>query len=269
MYTVSFIGSGNVAFRLSIALQRAGHKIECICSRNIENALQVVRAVKRHKGNPFATTDYTQVPSSDIIIIAVSDNAIGDVARELLNKRGSLVVHTSGAESMETLKNAGLERCGVLYPLMTLSKNKDLDIRMIPFLLEASCPEDEKILAEVVNSLRAEYKVCDSQKRLQMHTAAVFSTNFINYLLGLSYDVAYPDFTFLLPCAIETVRKAFLNKPSVSQTGPAVRDDRQTIDKHLRLLESCGLTEQYEVYRALTDNIMKRYASKINNTTDE
>lgn len=259
MNSISFIGAGNVTFRLSLALQRAGFKIDCICNRNPANAEQIVRALKRHKGDAFATTSYTEVPESDMIVLAVTDNAIAEVAASLAGHTRSLIVHTSGAEPMETLQKAGIAQYGVFYPLMTLSKNKDLDIRMIPFLLEASDKTQEKKLTTVVNALRAEYKLCNSQKRLQMHTAAVFSTNFINYLLGLSYEISYPDFTFLLPGAIETVRKAFLNKPSVSQTGPAVRGDLRTLEKHLNLLREKRLQEQYEVYKLLTENIATRY----------
>lgn len=260
-YTISFIGAGNVTFRLSIALQMAGHKIECICNRNIEKAEQVARAVRRHKGTAIATDDPTKIPSSDIIIIAVSDSAISQVAVQLANREDSLIVHTSGAGALSLLKDAGIRRYGVFYPLMTLSKNKDLDIKMIPFLLETLGKTEEKMLTELVDSLKAEYRICNSQKRLQMHTAAVFSTNFINYMLGLSYDISYPDFTFLLPCAIETVRKAFLNKPSVSQTGPAARADMVTIEKHLQLLKEKGFDKQYEVYQLLTNQIMEKYSS--------
>ncbi|MEF9931460.1 MAG: Rossmann-like and DUF2520 domain-containing protein [Bacteroidales bacterium] len=267
MYSISFIGAGNVAFRLSIAFQLAGYKIDCICNRDLEKAKQVVRAIKRNKGNAFATCNYTEIPNSNIIIIAVSDNAIGDVAK-LINKPNSLIVHTSGAQDINTLKDAGIKKYGVFYPLMTLSKNKDLDIKLIPFLLEASSKEEEAILINLTNSLKAEYRICNSKKRLQMHTAAVFATNFINYLLGLSYDIASPDFTFLLPSAIETVRKAFLHKPSISQTGPAVRGDSITIKKHLKLLKENGTNEQYDVYKLLTAKIMEKYSPNNNSNKD-
>lgn len=268
MYSISFIGAGNVAFRLSLALQHAGHRVECICNRNQEKAEQIVRALKRHKGTAFATTSHAEIPQSDLIILAVSDQAIAETAQALTGRHNSLIVHTSGAESVTVLQQAGIQHYGVLYPLMTLSKNKDLDVRMIPFLLEASGKEQEKKLTTLVDTLRAEYKLCDSQKRLQMHTAAVFSTNFINYLLGLSYEISYPDFTFLLPCAIETVRKAFLNKPAVSQTGPAVRGDFRTLEKHLTLLQEKGLQEQYDVYKMLTAHLAARYNTQQNKPTE-
>lgn len=257
MSTLSFIGAGNVAFRLSIAFHLSGHTVECICNRSAEKAEQVVRALKRHRSKAFATNRIEDIPDSDIIVIAVSDDAIDETAA-LLKNRKSLIVHTSGAVPMSVLRQTG-GNYGVFYPLMTLSRNKDLDIRMIPFLIEACGPEGEAKLTELVRSLKAEYKICDSRKRLQMHAAAVFATNFINHLLGLAYDISCPDFTLLLPCAIETVRKAFLQKPQSAQTGPARRKDLQTIEKHLKLLESAGKEDAVQVYRLLTRQIMEKY----------
>ena len=258
MYSVNIIGAGNVAFRMALFLQAAGHSVECVCARNLEKAEKVVRALKRGRSNAFATDDFSSVPLSDITIIAVSDNAIESVA-SLLPHKGAFTVHTSGATPMSVLTEAGHTNTGVFYPLMTLSMNKDLDIRLVPFLLEADSAKGIEILVNIVNSIKAEYKICDSQKRLQFHTAAIFTTNFINYSLSLAYDISHPDFTFLLPSAIESVRKAFLNTPAVSQTGPARRGDSNTIEKHKKILSDGKFSEHLEVYEFLTDKIYKKY----------
>lgn len=258
MYTVSIIGAGNVAYRMALFLQAAGHSVECVCARNMKKCEKVVRALKRGRSNAFATTDFSSVPESDITIIAVSDNAIKEVA-SLLPHKGAFIVHTSGATPMSVLTEAGLTNVGVLYPLMTLSMNKDLDIRLVPFLLEAENNKGKDILIGIINSIKAEYKVCDSRKRLQFHTAAIFTTNFINYSLSLAYDISYPDFTFLLPSAIESVRKAFLNTPAASQTGPAKRGDTGTIGKHIDVLSEERFAEHLEVYKFLTEKIYKKY----------
>ena len=92
-----------------------------------------------------------------------------------------------------------------------------------------------------------------------MHTAAVFGTNFINYILSLAYDIANPNFTYLLPGAIETVRKAFLNNPNISQTGPALRRDMITLEKHMKVLEEKGLASHLQVYKMLSEKIMEKY----------
>ena len=95
-----------------------------------------------------------------------------------------------------------------------------------------------------------------------MHTAAVFTTNFVNYMLTLAYDIANPDFTFLLPSAIEAVRKAFLHTPMTAQTGPALRKDMQTLNKHIKLLEDGGFDEHAQIYKKLSECIMERYNKK-------
>ncbi|MBO7268656.1 MAG: DUF2520 domain-containing protein, partial [Bacteroidales bacterium] len=190
--------------------------------------------------------------------IAVSDNAIAQVASQLPHK-DAFTVHTSGATPMAVLQEAGLSNVGVFYPLMTLSMHKDLDIRLIPYLIEADSQQGTDTLKELVNSIKAEYKICDSQQRLQFHTAAIFTTNFLNYSLSLAYEIASPDFTLLLPSAIESIRKAFLSTPAVSQTGPARRGDTNTIGKHIEVLGDDKFQEHLEVYNFLTEKIYKRY----------
>ena len=258
MYKISIVGAGNVAFRMALFLQAASQDIECICARDMEKADKVVRALKRGGSNAVAISDFSQLPQSDITIIAVSDNAIGQVASQLPHK-DTFTVHTSGATSMKVLQEAGLQNTGVFYPLMTLSMNKDLDIRLVPFLLEAQHKNGEEILVNLVNSLKAEYKMCSSAKRLQFHTAAIFATNIINYSLSLAYDIASPDFTFLLPSAIESVRKAFLQNPVSAQTGPARRGDTRTIEKHREVLSDEKFQEHLEVYNFLTQKIFNKY----------
>ncbi len=285
MLKISIIGAGNLAFRFAIALQQAKHNVICVVNRDLEKAESIVRAVKRHKGNAFSSSTIEDLPQSDIIIIAVSDNAIEAVAENLAfsiannecknidKTKLPLILHTCGAVSNDSLIRA-MQRgcssaekhynfsCGVLYPLMTLSKNKEVDIKMIPFLIESNNKASLDILITIVSSLKAEYKVCDSKKRLQMHTAAVFISNFINYMMSLSYDIAYPDFTYLLPCAIETIRKGFLNKPAISQTGPAIRKDTSTIEKHLNVLKDMNLEEHYQIYETLSKKIMESKSFK-------
>lgn len=263
MYNISFIGAGNVTFRLSLALQQAGHNIQAIVNRSTDKAESVVRALKRHRSHAVATGDYNAIPADcDLIIISVSDSYIREAAKNvnetLLSRNLNIpVVHTCGAAPLETLTDElSGRRCGVFYPLMTLSKNKEIDMKLVPFLIEANDTGLQQMLCSIVQQMRAEYKICNSAKRLQMHVAAVFVSNFTNYMLALAYRISHPDFVYLLPCAVETVRKAFLNKPSVSQTGPAKRGDMTTINEHLNVLEQMNLDEEKEIYEYLSGKIM-------------
>ncbi len=270
MYSISFIGAGNVAFRLSLALQLAGHSIDFICNRDINNGNKLVKAINKNGGEAKYTNDYKALLNSEVVIISVSDDAIEEVTKGIAAslKEVSLgeiqlpnFFHTSGAtdiKALSTLMDMGFE-CGVLYPLMTISKSKNINFSDVPFLLESTSQTTKRVLEGLTSSLNSEYFLCNSEKRLRMHTAAVFSCNFINYLLGLSFEVAGNAHTLLLPSTLEMVRKSFLLSPEAASTGPAKRGDLTTINKHIDLLEQLGLEEHKEIYKLLSDKIIKKY----------
>ncbi len=261
MYRISFCGSGNVSYRLSMAIKAAGHTVPYIYGRNSETAEKLVHILNKSDNNPhhiIETTKYTKdiqmLAGSDIVILAVSDDAIEDLSDMFYttyseNLKMPVLLHTSGASSINLLnKNRSY---GVIYPLMTLSKIKPVDFRQVPFFIEFSDDSVKKQLIDIVYSLGAEYKIADSQERLKIHLAAVYVSNFVNYLTGLAFDLSKPNHMFLMPLAIETVRKAFLYEhPSIVQTGPARRRDMKTIEKHLSLLS--GMDEHKEVYEVIS-----------------
>jgi predicted short-subunit dehydrogenase-like oxidoreductase (DUF2520 family) len=263
-YSISIVGCGNVAYRLSISLKLAGYRINCICTRDINKAVKLSRILNKPEytiNSPektAATDNYLKVAESDVIILAVSDDAILPVARELSNycnekRSGPTVIHCSGSTEMSVLKM--FQHYGVLYPLMTLSSTKPVDFSIIPFFLEANSIHTEEILTSICRSFSAEYKFATSEERGKLHVAAVYMSNFVNYLAALAYDISKPNYMFLMPLAIETVRKAFLYEhPSLIQTGPAIRGDTGVIGKHLALLSD--YPEHKEVYEILTNKLL-------------
>lgn len=266
-YSFSFIGCGNLAYRMSLELQKHGHTVNTIYGRDLEKASKLAYILNKSEHSPssinietFATTNLEDVLESEIVILAVSDNAIEGVVSLLLEEakkknRYPLVLHSSGATPLHVLKE--FPQHGVLYPLMTLSATKPVDFSLIPFFLEYSSEETGATLKNICYSLNSEFREIDSHERAQLHVSAVYVSNFINYLTGLAFDLSKPNHIFLMPLAIETVRKAFLYEhPALVQTGPAIRGDIETINKHLKLLD--GFPEHKEVYELLTGNISKR-----------
>lgn len=277
-YKISFVGCGNVAYRLSIALKSAGHSVPNIYGRDLNEANKLAYILNKpeileHKPSVThikkdeiietkGTDSFEELLGSDIIILAVSDNAIKEVSIKMylalksnINSNLPVVLHSSGATDISLLSN--WPQYGVFYPLMTLSKTKPVDFRLIPFFLEANNSAVMEELVSLCYSLKSEYKVCSSEERLKVHTAAVFVSNFVNYLTGLAFDISGQNQMFLMPLAIETVRKAFLYEhPSLVQTGPAVRDDHQTMDKHLELLKN--MEDHKLVYETISMLILKQ-----------
>lgn len=267
MYSVSFIGAGNVAFRLSLALLDKGYNITSLYNRRPERGGKIIKALNTNGSKAILSEDISGTFLSDIVIISVSDDAYPEVIASIRTALENttpehlpLFFHTSGATGLDVLNPLKDFGCGVgvLYPMMTLSKNKIVDFSDAPFLLEASSQNVLSVLEAISDSLNSEYFVCDSKKRLRMHTAAVFSCNFVNYMLSLAFEVAGDAHTLLLPCTIEMVRKSFLNSPESALTGPAKRGDMKTIEKHLKLLDELGLQEHKIMYQEITDNLLKR-----------
>lgn len=267
---ISFAGAGNAAFRLSIALKSAGFEVPFIWGRNEKSGVQLASILNKHEYNPLSlsdtayASDISELNESDVIILAVSDDAIKEVFSKIslipsVVSGKTVVCHTSGATSISAVSS--VPSYGVFYPLMTLSKAKPVDMKIVPFLLEVSDENSRSVLVNMTESLGSEYMICNSDERMRMHVAAVFVSNFVNYMAALAYDVSVPHHVFLLPLAIETVRKAFLyGHPSLVQTGPAVRGDISTIEKHLDILEDTP--EHRQVYELLSKLIASRAKTK-------
>ncbi len=202
------------------------------------------------------TTQLNDVAQSDIILIAVSDDSIAQVAAEI-PETTALIVHTSGSTGLEVLEPR--ERIGVFYPLQTFSKNKELNYKKIPFLIEAKLESDLKLLSTLPRALQAEHFSMNSKERAAYHLAAVFSNNFTNHILTEAETLCEQhriSFKLLKPLLKETIEKAFEKGPENSQTGPAKRNDSKTIEKQLAALQT---TEQKELYTTLTKAIQKHY----------
>lgn len=267
MYRISIVGAGNVAFRLSLALVDKGFGIEYVCNRSEKNLERLLKALRSNGSSAAGATDLSCTLGSNIVIIAVSDSAIGSVIEEfagISDKCGTaslpVFLHTSGATPIDVfapLARLGAEY-GVLYPLMTLSRNKNIDFKHVPMLLEASSDNVRARLDAIATALGSEHYFYDSEYRLKMHVAAVFASNFVNYLLGLAFPIVQRDHPLLLPLTLETVRNCYLHTPASTLTGPARRGDMETIGKHLELLGKCGLTEQEEIYRLITGKILEK-----------
>jgi predicted short-subunit dehydrogenase-like oxidoreductase (DUF2520 family) len=263
-YKISIVGCGNVAYRLSLALSAAGMELMYIMGRDLQEASKLVYILNKAENRASHLNNDTQLTShpsdlfkSDIIILAVNDSSILEVSDLLYVHSGSdinnvTLLHCSGACDSSVLNK--FTNYGVLYPLMTLSKTKPVDFGIIPFFLESSNIKVREELTGLCYALKSEYRFTNSEERLKLHLAAVYVSNFINYLTGMAFDLSKPNQMFLMPLAIETIRKAFLYEhPSLVQTGPAIRGDSDTINKHLSLLENMPLHK--DVYEMLTSQI--------------
>lgn len=255
---ISFIGAGNVTWHLAQALEKVGYKINEIYARDTEQASQV--AANLYHCEIKDTLDFSD-SSSELFILAVSDDAIYGVASQLILPEGSILVHTSGTKSLDELVSASDEStgCGVFYPLMTFTKGKKVDWQDVPFCIESYEPEVEKYLMNIAKKLSKSVQFVTTEERQALHISAVFACNFTNHLLAIAKEITEAnqlDFNLLKPLINATFTKALTSKhPASVQTGPAIRHDASTIRMHLELLdEDKHLTK---VYQLLTKSIQE------------
>ena len=250
---VVFIGAGNLATHLSIALQNAGQQIVQVYSKTATSA-----SILAHKLNVPYTIDVDElIQDADIYFYAVSDDALEtllnmDLAPEAIH------VHTAGSISIDIFKGKKAHH-GVFYPLQTFSKTKAVDFNQIPIFLESSDDEVERVLNTLAYAVSKNVYPINSDQRMKLHLAAVYACNYVNHLYDIASDlVASIDLPFdvLKPLIRETADKINFLSPADAQTGPAKRNDTNVINKHLELLDKSS--DLSDLYRKLSQMILDK-----------
>ncbi len=254
-YNVSFAGAGKVADSLCRELYRNGYNIEVVVSETRKNGPSLASSCEA------SWSDKLKFPSSaNLIIVAVPDHKLMDVLDKIECSQDTLVVHTAGSIGLD-LFPATIKRMGVLYPLQTFSKGRDINYENLPFFIETVDSDSSSVLEGLVKSLRGKVYTIDADHRRLIHLSAVFVCNFTNHMLTAGKDIIYKaglPFEVLNPLITETILKAIDTGPEKSQTGPAVRHDKNTIKKHLELLSfSPDLQRLYEEITLAITNYYK------------
>lgn len=249
------IGAGGVATQVGRLLQAAGDAVSVIqiLGRSRNATLQL--AVRLNC--PYTLDPQALVTDADLYIIAISDKEIAGILPKLKIAPTAMIVHTAGGVSIDVFKGY-FESYGVLYPLQSLRK-ETTNLPVIPFYLDANNDQGLRQLEAFAKKAGLDYHFAGDQQRLQLHVAAVFCSNFPNYLFAVAAKFCKEhglDFTTLFPLIEETATRLTREKisPAVLQTGPAIRKDRVTTQKHLSLLQTDPTAQA--LYRYLSEQIM-------------
>jgi predicted short-subunit dehydrogenase-like oxidoreductase (DUF2520 family) len=248
---VTIIGTGNVATVLGKLILQNKHTIGQVYGRNRMNAVALAKQL-----NAEAIDDLNELNNdADIYIIAISDKSIESICNqlELYNK---LVLHTAGSVSINVLKMTS-SSFGVLYPIQSLRKEMDI-ATPIPFLVDGSDTNTRLAIEFFAKTLSNKVDIGDDIKRLKLHTAAVFACNFVNFMYLQSANFCETnkiDFSLLQPLIEETATRLRTHHPKDVFTGPAVRKDIETIEKHLNQLHSNPTAQK--LYEQISEMIMR------------
>ncbi|MFI3269572.1 MAG: Rossmann-like and DUF2520 domain-containing protein [Rikenellaceae bacterium] len=271
---VAIIGSGNVAEALALAIERSRAELVQVYGRNRERVEVIYRAIgrvdevveseRREQNDGHGAQDEgceSELREADIYLVAVSDGAVEEITKELNFADGSIVAHTAASVNIEQISTRkGINR-GVFYPLQTFTKGREVEFQKIPIFIEAQSEESYKRLEELANLLSERVQRLDLERRRELHLAAVFSCNFTMAMLTATQDVLRGcelPLELYEPLLRETLDKAFSEQNDLrkSLTGPAVRGDLGTQERHIEMLS--GVKESdllIEIYKNISKYI--------------
>ena len=263
---IVIVGPGRAGGAIAIAASDAGHSIEAIVARRSDDLDLATRF-----GLPVLALG-AAMPSADLLVVAVRDDALGDVA-VLLSEVAEGVpaaVHLSGLAPVSVLKPLAQHgiAIGAFHPLQTLpdaERGADaLDGSSIAVTAE---PELATLLAEFARSLgAASFEISDDRKPLY-HAAAAASANYVIAALGLAQDLfaaADLDAAVARPLVEAVVANAFELGASTALTGPIARGDVGTVESQIHAVQAVAphLVESFKAFgretalRAGTDQLM-------------
>jgi len=250
---IVFIGSGNIAHFFATRLKAKGHELVQVYSpdRLHAAALAGLCAIPHFTDNlAEITTD------ADVYVLAVTDGALPQVAGRL-SYPGKVVIHCAGAVSLDVLQPVSEHRA-VIWSLYSVKKENLPEGNQVPLILEASTPEALTTAVAIAGAISGNVLQTDFRQRQLLHLNAVFVNNFTNHLLVIAQRLCEEHslpFAILHPIISQTLAQAQRVAPSESQTGPALRNDRDTIEKHLALL--AAHPEWQKIYADLTASIQQ------------
>jgi predicted short-subunit dehydrogenase-like oxidoreductase (DUF2520 family) len=166
-------------------LRQRGESIAAVASRSPEHAALAAAFV----GGGAKAASYAEIPQHAArVLIAVRDDAIGDVARVLAGSgmhRGT-ALHTSGARGPEALAAlaAGVA-CGTLHPLQTVA-NPEEGVRVLPGVAFAidGAREATAWAERLVGLLDGLTLHVPAASRPLYHAAAVMASNCVTALMS-------------------------------------------------------------------------------------
>ena len=254
---IVLIGAGNLATHLGKALHAAGHDMLQVFSRTMQSAEILASLLD---AEPL--TDIAQVrDDADVYIFSVKDSALVQLVAQLCRheadglgedgavnalrkaKKGEherVFLHTAGSMPMSVFKGMA-QHYGVLYPMQTFSKQREVDFSIIPCFVEANDEFAQKQIEGMAREISGRVYQLSSEDRKYLHLSAVFACNFANHCYAISQELLEEHgipFDVMLPLINETAAKVHEMKPKDAQTGPAVRYDENVIDKQSKLLEN-------------------------------
>ena len=230
---VILAGPGRAGVSVCLALASAGHRVVGVLGRSYD---ELTLASAEIPGTHWLDW-HDPLPPADLLIVAVADGAISEVAARLAPQAGALggAVHLSGLTPVGAL--GPLQACcplGSFHPLQTLPNPRDGAARLKGAWVAITAPDDAFFhrLVELARSIGCHpFALADDRKALY-HAAASAAANYPVVVLAMArrlFEAAGVGFAAAEPLIRAAVDNALALGPEAALTGPAVRGDAGTV----------------------------------------
>ena len=246
---ISIIGPGRVGCAIGRLLREKRYRIAAVAGGDAERlrkALEFIGAGKAVR-SPAAAAK-----AANVIFLTTPDRAIRAVCDEIAAakgfKRGSVVFHCSGAHDASLLASARERKAAVaaLHPLQSFASPQEAVRRMKGTWFTFEGDEAAAPVAEaLVGALGGHMVRTPPKDRALYHAASCVLSNYLvsiadlgvnmMQLCGLPRSEAVRAVQPLLHGTVENI--ASLGVPD-ALTGPIARGDVETVERHLRALNS-------------------------------
>lgn len=240
---VGFIGAGVVGTTLAASLGAAGYPVVAAASRRLASAQRLASQVP---GCSACAEAQPVADAAQLVFITTPDNAIVSVAGAVRWRPGQMVVHTSGAHSLDVLEAAAAQGAltGSFHPLQSFADVREA-VASLPGTTFALEGEGELlcVLQELAEALGGRWLHVGPQDKALYHAAAVLVSNYTVALMQAASDLwaawgARPQeaVAALMPLLRGTVRNIDRLGLPQALTGPIARGDTETVRWHLEAL---------------------------------
>jgi predicted short-subunit dehydrogenase-like oxidoreductase (DUF2520 family) len=241
--TIGFIGSGAAASALAHAFAAAGLRVRSVSSRRLERA----NALAASLPNCIGIADPQAVAHiCDTIFLAVPDQAIESVCRTFTWRPGQVVLHCSGALSLDLLASAAEAGAfiGSMHPLQTFAGQPEDAERISGSVIGIEADEPLRgHLADLAEQIGARPIFLTAESKVLYHASAVMISNYSVTLAALaaelweSFGTPRDDaLRALLPLLTGSVTNLHTAGLPDALTGPIARGDVKTVASHLDAL---------------------------------
>lgn len=255
--TIGFIGAGAVGGSLGVCLSRAGYRVKAVASRTLASAQQFA---ERIDGCQAYDTAQQVTDAARLVVISTADDAIRSVAEGITWRPEQVVVHCSGATSLDVFQHPVSQGAvaGAIHPLQAFSsvENGVASIPGTTFGIEGG-PEVRTALADMARAVGGKPVFLNAEDKALYHLTGVMMGNLLTCLAATAAQLweqcgysRAEGVAALVPMMRGVVNNLERSGVPGAVAGPYVRGDLGTIRKHVETL-AARAPEVLPLYREL------------------